>query len=104
MYKIFLILSGLLLYSGCGGYSPKEYAEATIGHATYKDFLETHTRPSSSSCVKIWKKQGINKDYYLSNGNFVHVYPANCKCIIYWEFDKNSQLLVGYRLDGEWCH
>jgi len=77
--------------------------DRSLGYASYKSSLEIESRPSSSPCVEKWKDKKINKDYYLPNGNLVHVYPVACGCIVHKEFDKKSNLLVGYKFEGERC-
>ena len=74
-----------------------------IGKVPYNDFLESESYGSSSPCVQKWKDEKVNKDYYLPNGNLVHVYPAACGCIVHNEFDKKTKLLVGYKFEGERC-
>lgn len=74
-----------------------------IGVATYQGALKAESYGSSSPCVQKWKDKKINKDYHLSNGNLVHVYPAGCGCLVHREFDKKTKLLVGYKLEGERC-
>ena len=92
----------VFIMNGCFFYGLKHYAESGIG-SPYKNLLDAESRLSSSSCVQRWKNKKINKDYYLDNGNLVHVYPEACGCLIHWEIDKNTQLIVGYKFEGDRC-
>lgn len=99
---VFVVLVSLVL-DGCNGmYRLKEGARRDIG-TPLKNFLEVEKNPSGSPCVQKWRDKGVNKDYYLPNGNLVHVHPVACGCIAHWEFDKDTRLLIGYRFEGEQC-
>ena len=89
--------------NSCFSYALKEYADSSLGRKSYKSQIEVESRPSSSPCVQKWKDEGTKKEYYLSSGNLVHVCPAGCGCLVHWEFDKKTKLLVGYKFEGERC-
>ena len=95
-----IVLFGL---NSCIQPTLEESLEKYIGKVSYSAFLKSESYGSSSPCVEKWKDKKINKDYYLPNGNLVHVYPEACGCIVHNEFDKDTKLLVGYKLEGERC-
>jgi len=103
MNKYIISILMLFILNGCFFYGLKEYAESSIGRKSYKSQLEVELLPSSSPCVQKWKNKGTKMEYYLDNGNLVHVYPGGCECLVHWEFDKKTELLVGYKFEGDRC-
>lgn len=104
-YYLFIVLI-VLVFNGCivnGIPKMEDYANGWIG--TNIDFyIEAGKYPSGSSYVRKWKKDKINKDYYLKNGNLIHVYPEREGCIIHWEVDKNTNKIINYKFSGDKCY
>ena len=104
MRKLFFII--LLFIQGCTlntRYSIKEYADRTVEIAYYKNLIKAESYPSASKCVEEWRLERIKREYNLPNGNFVHVYPEKCGCLIHWEIDKKTHKIVGYKFEGDGC-
>jgi hypothetical protein len=104
--KKILIFVVVVLFNGCainGIPNIQDYANGWIG-SNIDGKLEAHKRGSGSPYVRKWQDNKINQDYYLSNGNLVHVYPEREGCIIHWEVDKSTNRIIGYKLDGDRCY
>ena len=104
MRKLFLII--LLFIEGCSlnsMYTLKEFADRNLEASYYEDIIEAHQHPTASKCKEEWRLKKIKREYGLPNGNFVHVYPGRCGCLIHWEIDKKTHKIVGYRFEGESC-
>ena len=105
MKKIILIfISILIIFNGCiRNRTIRGNAKHSIG-VPYKNFLIAEQYDNYNDFINKWRDNKINKDYYLPNGNLVHVYPEAPDCIVHWEFDKNTKLLVGYKFEGKGCY
>ena len=105
MRNIFLILL-IFLFSGCiinGIPKMNDYAQNALG-MDYQDFLEPEKRKTGNFYVQNWRDKKINKDYYLPNGNLVHVAPERKGCLIHWEIDKDTNKIIGYKFEGNRCY
>ena len=81
----------------------KDYADGWVG-TDINEKYKTYKINSGSTYVQWWRDNKINKDYYLLNGNLIHVYPAREDCIIHWEVDKNTNKIIDYKFEGDRCY
>lgn len=108
--KYILLFIIVILFIGCpkinGIPSAKKWADDTIGaniDIIYK-MNKRNINNSGDKFVYWWRKNNINKDYYLPNGNLMHVHPIRKGCLIHWEVDKNTNKIIGYKFEGDKCY
>ena len=78
--------------------TPESWAMPMIGRPISYLYALVAEDPESN----IAKRGGIRKQGPLTNGNWMHVYPLEAYCDIYFEVDPNG-IVVGFRAVGENC-
>jgi hypothetical protein len=102
-YTLFTFLIFVsLLFSNCSQ-TLKNFADNAIG-ADIEQLLQAEKLDNYHGYVNCWRDNNINKDYYLPNGNLVHVYPEKEGCLIHWEIDKNTNKIINYKFEGNECY
>jgi hypothetical protein len=93
----------ILFLSSCATQPLKDYANTWLG-ANLKEYRKAEKNKSLDLYVQWWRDNKINKDYYLPNGNLVHVAPEREDCLVHWEVDKNTNKIIGYKFKGDKCY
>lgn len=108
MKNIFLIIIISLTFNGCiinGVPKAKDWAEQTIGSdINYRLEREKDSSRSGNPYVRGWIEAKQIKDYYLTNGNLVHIHPIRENCLIHWEVDKDTNKIIDYKFEGDKCY
>jgi hypothetical protein len=97
----------LFIFTGCpkinGIPKAKDWADGAIG-MNYYESIKSEKNKSGDPYVQNWRDKRINKDYYLTNGNLIHVHPIRRDCLIHWEIDKDTNKIIGYKFEGNRCY
>ncbi len=99
-YIIFIVTINFI---GCAIPAASDWANEWIG-TNINIKKSTYNNKSGSPYVQWWRDNKINKDYYLPNGNLIHVHPIRKDCLIHWEVDKNTNKIIGYKFEGDRCY
>ena len=102
MQNLFVVIF-LCVLSGCNGVlTTKDWANSWI-QVNLDTLKKAEKNESGDPFVQKWRDDNTNIDYYLPNGNLIHISPTNRGCFIYWEVDKNTNKLIAYKLEGSRC-
>ena len=96
-----------IFFIGCNGIpTASNWANDWIGEDINRIYVmnKRNVEHSGDEYVYYWRKNNINKDYYLKNGNLIHVHPIRRDCLIHWEVDKNTNKIIGYKFEGNRCY
>jgi hypothetical protein len=101
---LFIILS--FIFVGCrinGIPKMENYAKGWLW-SDIQEYVNAEKHKSGSYYVQGWRDARKMKDYYLPNGNLIHIAPERKDCLIHWEVDKNTNKIIGYKFEGDRCY
>ena len=100
---LFIIIYLMFIFTGCSSLPMKTYANTWL-KANINEYRQAEKNHSGDPYVQNWRDKRINKDYYLTNGNLIHVHPIRRDCLIHWEIDKDTNKIIGYKFEGNRCY